>query len=152
MLRTADDIIEALRSRKEALQLSNAIVDDLAGLTLGHFDKVAGPTRERAPSLATLMAIAGALGLAVQFVPDPDSTVAGRWTRRREDQARRQDGRISKAAIRKARPLVLAAAARAAAKARWETATPAARAAVVAKLNAARAAKRKRRTRTNKAA
>jgi hypothetical protein len=37
MLRTADDVIEALRSRKEALQLSDAVVDELAGLTPGHW-------------------------------------------------------------------------------------------------------------------
>ena len=39
MLRTTDDVLETLRARKDALGLSNAAVEELAGLTSGHFDK-----------------------------------------------------------------------------------------------------------------
>ena len=82
MLRTADELIAALRARKDELELSNAVVDELSGMTDGYFDKVAGPSRIKTLGLCGLMAIAGALGLAVQLVPDPDAKVAGRWERR----------------------------------------------------------------------
>lgn len=48
---SADAVIEALRARKAALGLSNEVVDELAGLTDGHFDKVAGPSRTKRPNL-----------------------------------------------------------------------------------------------------
>jgi hypothetical protein len=95
MLRTADDLIAALRQRKDELQLSNAVVDDLAGLVEGHTDKVLGPTRtKKSPNIITLMCLAGALGLAVQLVDDPDSRVQGRWAKRRHQPA--SNGRISR--------------------------------------------------------
>jgi hypothetical protein len=149
MLRTADEILDALAAKKVELQLSNAMVDDLAGLTLGHFDKIAGPARDRLPKLPTLMAVIGALGLAVQLVEDPDTTVARRWQKRREDQAR-GNGRISKAAIKRVRPILMRELALKAVRARWSKSTPEQRAATVAALNVARAAKR--RTRTNEVA
>jgi hypothetical protein len=99
MLRTPNDIIEALRARKEALGLSNATVDELSGYTDGWFDKVAGPTRIKPLPLATLMAIAGALGYAVQFVEDPDTALRRRWTKRRHEPA--DNGRLSR--LRRAR-------------------------------------------------
>src|SRR5262245_20322700 len=82
MLRTPNDIIEALRARKAELQLSDALVDEIAGLTSGHWGKITA--RERSPTVYTLMSIVGALGLAVTLVPDPDATVARRWEKRRE--------------------------------------------------------------------
>jgi hypothetical protein len=51
--------------------ISNAAVDELAGLTPGHWDKATGPSRVRMLTLVTLMALCGALGLAVQLVEDP---------------------------------------------------------------------------------
>jgi hypothetical protein len=148
MLRTADDLIAALRARKDELGLSNATVDEIAGMTLGHWDKACGPSRVKSPNLFTLMSLIGALGLAVQFVDDPDRirAVRGRWRRRSDPQVCPPTLTIGQA-----RPVVLSRAARKAAKARWARSTPEARAAVVAALNTARAAKRLR-ARTNEAA
>jgi len=150
MFRTGDEILEALRTRKETLGLSDAIVDELAGLTGGHWNKVAGPSRIKTPSLYTLMSVIGALGLAVQLVEDPESRVRSRWERRRNNNAH-DNGRLSKTAIRKARPIVLSQWARAANAVRWSRTTAAERQLIVARLNAARLAKRSRR-RTRKAA
>ena len=151
MLRTTNEILEALRTRKAALGLSNAMVDELAGMTDGHFDKVAGPTRAKRASLDTFIAFAGALGLAVQLVPDPDCKVAERWEKRDERAAHGKRSGISKAALKKARTILLSEWATKANAKRWGRTTPEERAAVVAKLNAARARKR-RRPRTRKAA
>jgi hypothetical protein len=46
------------------------MVDDLADMTAGHFDKIVGPTRAKSPTLFSLTAFAGALGWAIQFVDD----------------------------------------------------------------------------------
>jgi hypothetical protein len=142
MLRGPDEILDALVARKTALDLSNATVDHLAGLTLGHFDKIAGSSRDRVPTLPTLFAVLGALGLAVQLVEDPDTTVVSRWEKRREDQAR-GNGRISRSMVKRARSTVLHELARKAVGARWSKSTPEQRAATVTALNAARAAKRR---------
>jgi len=57
MLHTADDVIEAMRERKSALALSDAALDDLAGLTGGHGGKSLERSRERMPNLVTLMSL-----------------------------------------------------------------------------------------------
>jgi hypothetical protein len=69
----------ALRARNDALDLSDAAVDAIAGLTSGHTGKVLGPSREKRPLTYKLLSIIGALGLAIQLVEDPDATVARRW-------------------------------------------------------------------------
>jgi len=140
MLRTADDVLEALHSRKNSLGLSNEVVDELAGLTRGHFDKACGPSRVKRPNLDTLMSIVGALGWAIQFVDDPESRIGERWEKRRE-----------RCAQKRARALILSEGSASANVKRWGRTTPKQRAAVVAKLSAARLAKRRRR-RTRKAA
>ena len=140
MLRDANAVIEALRARKETLGLSNATVDELSGYTEGWWDKVCGPSRMKSPSFATLMAIAGALGLAVTLVEDPASvrTVQGRWRRR---QTPGGNGRLSR--LRRAKADAVTELARKGGNARWAGSTPEVRAATVARLNAARLAKRR---------
>src|SRR6266436_337272 len=101
MLRDANAVIQALRDRKEELQLSDAVVDELAGLASGHCGKALGPTREKTPTLFTLMSLIGALGLAIQFVPDPDAKVQSRWTKRRTPPRADGNGRLSR--LRRAR-------------------------------------------------
>jgi hypothetical protein len=118
VLRTADDVIESLRARKDAIGLSNETLEDICGLTTGHADKVLGPSRVRSPSLALLMALVGALGLAVQLVARSRSQSLAAVAHRECD-----DHRISKVAVQKARPIVLARAARKAVNARWAKTT-----------------------------
>jgi hypothetical protein len=140
MLRTPNDIIAALRSRKEQLQLSDATVDEIAGLTSGHCGKVLGPTREKAPTLFTLMTLVGALGLAVQLVPDPETQVQGRWQKRLTPPRVGGNGRLSR--LRRARADAVAELASKGGRSRWADKTPEQRQAYVAMLNAARAGKR----------
>jgi hypothetical protein len=83
---------------------------------------------------------------AVVLVEDPDATVKRRWQKRRSSGAKTWP-----MSVKRARPIVLANAARKAVRARWARLTPEQRQAVVAALNAARAAKRNR-TRTKEAA
>jgi hypothetical protein len=69
------------------------------------------------------MAIAGALGLAVQLLPDPDARVQPRWERHSESYVER-DRRLSKAAIKKATPIVVAELASKGGRSRWANSTP----------------------------
>jgi hypothetical protein len=87
------------------------------------------------------MAIAGALGLAVQFVPDPDATVSRRWQRRRAMTVR-DNHLVARAAIRRAAPIVLAERARKGGLARWAGASAEAKAEAIAVMNRARLARR----------
>jgi hypothetical protein len=127
MLRTPNHIIEALRSREDALQLSDATADAIAGLTLGHTGKALGPSRMKS------------LGLMVQLVPDPDTQVQRRWKPRSAGQAHGR-GRLSQ--LRRARADVLADLARKGGLSWWASMSPEQWQAHIAKLNAARAAKR----------
>ena len=51
-------------ARKDALGLSNAMVDELSGFADGYFDKIAGPSRVKLPSLFSLMTTASGLSRA----------------------------------------------------------------------------------------
>jgi hypothetical protein len=122
MLHTPDDVIEALRARKADVGLSDEALEEIVGLCRGHIGKIIGPTRERGASLFTLMMIVGALGCGLALVPDPQAAIRRRWERRLDSRVR-DNGRIGKEAIRKARPLVLAELARRGGLARWAGAT-----------------------------
>ena len=141
LLRTTNDVIETLRARKKALGLTNDALDTLAGTVRGHWDKCCGPARHKMPTLVSLMAWIGALGLAIELAEDPDTKVRSRWERRSEGQVS-ENGRISKVALQKARPLVLAELARKGGVSWWANKSPEERRAHIARLNAARAAKR----------
>lgn len=120
---TANEVLDALRARQNALELSDATVDDIAGLATGHTNKALGPSREKSPNLFTLMSIVGALGLGVQLVEDPASLVGRRWVRRKKNGV--VDSRISKLALRRAAPVVMAEAGRKGGTIRWKGVSPA---------------------------
>lgn len=63
-----NDLVEALRSRKASLGLSDATLDDIAGLTQGHTNKVLGPSRDRGIGAATFEAYLMALAIDLVMV------------------------------------------------------------------------------------
>jgi hypothetical protein len=104
LLRTADDVIQALRRRKGELQLSNAILEEATGSCAGHADKVLGPSCVRSPSLALLMALVDALGCGLQLVSIPmhgcsvDGSAGPDGPRQRaREQGRHQEGQADRA-------------------------------------------------------
>jgi hypothetical protein len=111
-VRSYSDLITALRAVKNYLQLSNEAVEDLAGITRGHWDKVAGPCPTKKAGAMVLDALLGALAIQLIVQPDPDAAakVAGRWTRRNECQIR--DRRVTQAMLDRCRPVILAEFAR----------------------------------------
>jgi hypothetical protein len=61
-----NDLVEAFRRRKVELGLSDAVLDEVAGLASGHVGKVLGPNRERGIGASTFEALT--MALAVDFL------------------------------------------------------------------------------------
>jgi hypothetical protein len=139
-------LIELLRKRQLDLGLSNEGLEHVCGFAGGAVDKYLGPSRTKAPTAAPLARLMDGLGLRGQLVVDAARTA--QVTRAGKRQARRAhpSNRISKVALKKARPVVLGELARTAAAAGWKRTTPEARAEVIHRLNSARLAKRLART------
>jgi hypothetical protein len=134
-----DELVAVLRQRKAALQLSDALCDELAGMASGHTGKILGPAPVKRIGGVTLGPLLGALGLKLLVVVDVGAAkrMASRWQRRNETTVH-----PAMLTIRQARPVILSRAARKAAHARWADTTPEQRAEFIAMLNRARAAKR----------
>lgn len=125
LLRSADDLLTAVRGRKDDKALSDELLGEIAGFCPGQLGKYIGPSRAKCPTLASLYLLLGALGCGLVLVEDPEATarMAKRWERRNTDRAR-DNGRVSKVAIERATPAVLAEIGRRGGTARWAKATP----------------------------
>jgi hypothetical protein len=71
---TYDDLIEALRARKDALGISNNELDAIAGTPAGYAGKIFGAARVRALGPQSFEYFLGALGLRFQLVEDAEAT------------------------------------------------------------------------------
>jgi hypothetical protein len=125
LLRTADEVLDAVKARKESLGLSNAVLDEIAGYDPGRWSKAFGPSRDKCPTIATLMNFCDALGVSFVLVEDPVKArlVARRWTRRNETSVHHAS-KVSQSAIRRALPHARKMFATAGGKARWKDTTP----------------------------
>jgi hypothetical protein len=121
--RSCAELVDAFRARKEALGLSNEAADHLIRLTAGHVDKVLSGTRGL--SALTLDGMLSVLGLKLLVAIDPDQVarMRPRWEGRDQRQVR-PPARIGAVLLRRARPVVMRAAAKAAVAARWSRTTP----------------------------
>jgi hypothetical protein len=138
-----DALVEILRQRKAALQLSDQLVDELAGLSAGHTGKVLGAAPTKFLGRISLGALLGALALRLVVVEDREALarVGKRWERR-EDSRVHDNGRISRLAIRRVRPIIMSELARKGAAARWKNATADDRRAAAELMNLGREMKR----------
>jgi len=126
---TADELLELIRRRKREVKLTNAAFEHICGFAIGQVDKYLGPAREKTPSLYMIGIMMDALGLSATLWIDATKVERfgkawGRHGSRKAILARQPNGRISKAAIDRARPLVRSEDARRANKARWGKTTP----------------------------
>jgi hypothetical protein len=64
-----DQLVEALRNRAAAVGLNYLLIDELAGLSSGYTGHILGPMRKRHLSVASLIAIAKALGVKSIIAP-----------------------------------------------------------------------------------
>lgn len=106
IIRTQDDLIEALRTAKSVRGLSNDFCDERGGLTRGHTDKVLGPSR--AKSLSPGLFNTFAEMFAVQFVmvanPDAELRQKAKWEGRDTSNVRTGEHRVSKQVMERAKP------------------------------------------------
>jgi hypothetical protein len=92
-VRSYDDLITAIVAVKNHLQLSDETIENLAGLTRGHFDKIRSGTKKAGPM--ALDCILGALAIELVVRPNPEATqkMARRWEKRNEKQVRHREPR-----------------------------------------------------------
>lgn len=143
-------LLDLLRQRKAELGLSDAALENLCLMAKGQISKYLGPAQEKAPNAFLLMTVVDALGLSGTLYADPTKVAAlsGAWGRegRRDDARVRPNGRVSKAMVKRVRPMVLSQAAQKAARARWDKTTPEQRKQISAYLNRLQAERRRART------
>lgn len=103
-----EDLVDRFGDWRVARQLSLAAVDDLAGLTLGHTEKILGPSRAKGLTQMTFDLFLPTLGLQLLLVEDPDAaaSIAARWERR-DERAVRQSQRVSRKLLDRARPVII---------------------------------------------
>lgn len=103
-----DSLIEAFRTIKDRRGLSFAMVDDLAGLTRGHSEKILGQSQTKGLSPIMLQTFLDIFAVKLVMVVDEDAEqrMAGRWERRDEGRVRVDAHRVSKKLMERARPLV----------------------------------------------
>jgi hypothetical protein len=77
-------LLQALRDRRDELDISHEVIGDIAGLQNGYASKVLCDPPMKGLGPQTLGPVLGALGLAVVLVEDPAAVarVQGRWTKR----------------------------------------------------------------------
>jgi|SRR6516162_2352183 len=126
--RSHDELVDAMRARKESLGLSNAFVDDLIMLAGGHCDKLLGPARKRGLSPFTMDAMLSALALKLIVVEDIEQAarMQSRWDSRDARQVRSpvRTAAIGAAMVRRARPAVIRELGRRGGVARWRGVAP----------------------------
>jgi hypothetical protein len=74
-------LVEAVRDRTEQMEMSRMELDSVAGLTLGHSDKILRPRPEKKFGIMSLGVILDTLGLVMVLIEDPakrDKTLARR--------------------------------------------------------------------------
>lgn len=84
-IRDMAGLVEALRQRRDALDISHETIDEISGLQSGYAGKLLAPRAPRNMSYNSLGLILGALGVGLQVVEDQEqiARVAKRWTKRK---------------------------------------------------------------------
>ena len=127
-----DELVGMFRARKDALGLSNELLDHLIPLTSGHTDKILGPCQVKGLSRISLDGMLSALGLQLLVAIDSvqSARMQPRW-QSRDARAVRQPARLAAAILKRARPLVLSQLASKGGGARWKRVSPEARSALM---------------------
>jgi hypothetical protein len=85
LIRSIDDLVAAIRARRDELNVSHELLDDLAGLQSGYTSKLLAPEPMKGLGPMSLPALLGALGAALVLVEDSAQAerVRDRWTPRK---------------------------------------------------------------------
>jgi len=82
------DLLDVIRAKRDALNISHETIDNLAGLPAGYTSKVLAPIPIRGIGYTSLGDILGALAIALVPVEDTAQRikVEGRWQKRKRPQ------------------------------------------------------------------
>jgi hypothetical protein len=144
-VRSYQDFVDAFRAIKARLGLSNAVCDELGGLTAGHTDKLIGPTgtKNLSPMAIDTFCALFAVRFEMRIDLEQAGRMAGRWEGRASGRIHVPASRVSKVLIDRVRvPVMRELSAR-----RMEKLTEQQRQAIARKAATARWAKQKRRRR-----
>jgi hypothetical protein len=86
VIRNRDDLIEALRSRREQLGLSNAYVEHQLQMSDGHCDKLLGPSQAKGMSIPVMLDMIELFGarMVIEVDAESEARMQKRWERREE--------------------------------------------------------------------
>jgi hypothetical protein len=116
-----DGLIEQLRARADALNISFRLIDELAGFGENYCGKFLSDTRAKQLSVSSLLAIAGVLAIKGQFVVDEAQQRRMRPLYEKRDAAKahaHRRARLGATTLKRVRPAVLSELGRAGAAAR----------------------------------
>lgn len=87
-IRGMPELVDAIRARRDELNISHETIDNIAGLQSGYTSKLLGPRPLKGFSHMSLGAVLGALGICLHVVDDPTARAAvqGRWQKRKRPQ------------------------------------------------------------------
>jgi hypothetical protein len=107
VIENREQLVEALRSRKQLLGLSNAFVEAQLLMTAGGCDKVLGPSQTSGFSIAMLFDFVELFGarLLIRVDAESEARMATRWERR-DERAVRPQKRISAKLLELAQPII----------------------------------------------
>lgn len=87
-IRSQSELLDAIRARRDELNISHETIDNIAGFQAGYTSKLLCDPPMKNPGPMSLGALLGALGMALMPVSDPDSIakVEKRWQKRKRPQ------------------------------------------------------------------
>jgi hypothetical protein len=87
-IRSMPELVDAIRARRDELNISHETIDNIAGLQSGYTSKLLGPIQLKGFSHMSLGAVLGALGIGLTVVEDKEARakVEGRWEQRKRPQ------------------------------------------------------------------
>lgn len=110
IIKTYSQLIDYIRLRKNELNLSNSFVEEQGLMAPGYCSKIIGPSPIKNLSPRTLDDLMAILSFRLVAEPDPEQENKMKlvWEPRVQAQVRDTPGRLSRAVLEKARPLIFA--------------------------------------------
>jgi len=123
------ELLDLLRRRQAEIGLSNEGLEDICEFAAGMVDKYLGPSRSKWPGLDAVFRMMYALGLSGSLHVDLRKVekVTPLWRKagkRKLAAIRTETARVSKAAVKRARSVVLSELGRRGNEIRWKAASP----------------------------
>jgi hypothetical protein len=96
LITTMTGVLDAIRARRDELNLSHEAIDALCGFPSGYTSKLLAPVPIRGVSHVSLTAIMGALAMALVAVEDPGQRqiIEGRWQPRKRPRSGKLPGAL----------------------------------------------------------